>query len=162
MESGYEKLLMAAFWDDDFESIEKSEFLSDREKMVILQYYRDQKTLKEIADTMGVSRERVRQIKFRALDGVRSTLYKRCLSEEKVEEYKIPVERFEDLSIRSRNALMRNNLRTAEEIGRYIRSQKGLGPEEALMEIRNIGRGTAKEICSFLRRKNLQMPILSK
>ena len=139
MADGLERLITAAFWVEDFTPIEDSEYLDDREKQIIMEYFRDGKSLKEIGEGLGITSERVRQIKNKAMDGVRSTLYRKCLSQEKYEEYSIPVDRFEDLSIRSRNALMRNNLRTAEAISKYIRSQKGLTQEEALMQIRSIG-----------------------
>lgn len=159
MADGLERLITVAFWVEDFTPIGDSEYLDDREKQIIMGYFRDGKTLKDIGEELGITSERVRQIKNKAMDGVRSTLYRKCLSQEKYEEYSIPVDRFEDLSMRSRNALMRNNLRTAEAISKYIRSQKGLTQEEALMQIRSIGKGTAREICTFLKRKNLEIPV---
>lgn len=158
MEKGYVKLLEEAFGPEDFTPIEMSEFLGRREKLIILGHYRDNKNLREIGDELGVTRERVRQIKLRAMDGVRATLYEAHLSQTKKEEYQIPIEKFEELSVRSKNALMRNNLTTAIEIARYIQSKKDMQPEEALMQIKSIGRKSAKEICSFLERE-LQMPI---
>lgn len=158
MENGYIKLLEEAFGPEDFMQIEMSEFLDNREKLIILGYYRDKKILQKIGDELGITRERVRQIKLRAMDGVRATLYQEHLSQLKREEYQTPVEKFEELSVRSRNALMRNKLTTAMEIARYIQGKKDMLPDEALMQIRGIGRKSAKEICSFLKR-DLRIPI---
>ena len=81
MADGLERLITTAFWVEDFTPIEDSEYLDDREKQIIMDYFRDGKTLKEIGEELGITSERVRQIKNKAMDGVRSTLYRKCLSQ---------------------------------------------------------------------------------
>ena len=78
-----------------------------------------------------------------------------CMPDVMQREYVTNVTEFDDLSIRSRNALMRNKLTTPYEIGDYIKKQKGMSPEEAVMKLRNVGRKSAEEICGFLKVKRL-------
>lgn len=141
---GYEKLLVAAF-PYNFTTIKQSEFLEEREKLVILAHYQDGKTYASIAKDMGVSKEAVRKIEDFAMDRVRLTLYNFSNSEN------LP-EAFSDLSVRSKNALTENGLKSIEAILKYISNQEGLPPEKALMQLKNIGTISAKEICYFLQK----------
>ena len=50
---------------------------------------------------------------------------------------------------------MRNKLTTPSDIVDYIKKQKGVAPEDAVMKLRNIGRKSAEEICGFLKVKRL-------
>lgn len=62
-DNGYMNLTVAAFnHPAGFEIIEKSEFLTDRQKHVLLAHFRDCKTYAAIGAEQGVSRARVQQI----------------------------------------------------------------------------------------------------
>ena len=139
---GYEKLLIAAF-PYNFDAIKCSEFLEDREKAIILAHYQDGKTYTRIAKEMGLSKERVSKIASTAMDKVRLSIYNYSNSVQ---------QEFYDLSLRCRNALIHNDLRSEEEILKYINGQD-LKPEEALMQLKNIGSKSAKEICDFLQKR---------
>ena len=145
---GYEKLLIAAY-PFNFEPIKCSEFLEDREKSIILAHYQDGKTYTRIANEMSLSKERVRKIASSAMDKVRLSIYNYSNS------VKLP-EEFYDLSLRCRNALIHNDLRSEEEILKYINGQD-LKPEEALMQLKNIGSKSAKEICDFLQKRGPEL-----
>lgn len=150
------KLISDAFSNtEEFTAIEELEFMTEREKEVILMYYRDKKSPTEIAKELELSRQRIHQIRNSALAGVRTTLSMVCMPDVMQREYVTNVTEFDDLSIRSRNALMRNKLTTPYEIGDYIKKQKGMSPEEAVMKLRNVGRKSAEEICGFLKVKRL-------
>ena len=61
---------------------EKIKYLPEREKKVVIEYFglggNPPKTLKEIGEEWGVSRERVRQIKERALRKLRQMIHEEC------------------------------------------------------------------------------------
>ncbi len=78
-----------------------------------------------------------------------------CMPDVKRREFYTTVTEFEDLSNQSKNALMRNKITTPSDIIDYIKKQKGVAPEEAIMKLRNIGRKSAEEICGFLKVKRL-------
>lgn len=98
---------------------------------------------------MSLSKERVRKIASSAMDKVRLSIYNYSNS------VKLP-EEFYDLSLRCRNALIHNDLRSEEEILKYINGQD-LKPEEALMQLKNIGSKSAKEICDFLQKRGPEL-----
>lgn len=146
------KLISDAFSNtEEFTAIEESEFMTEREKEVILMYYRDKKNPTEIAKELELSRQRIHQIRNSALAGVRTTLSMVCMPDVKKREFYRTVTEFEDLSNLSRNVLMRNKLTTPYEIMDYIKKQKGIAPEDAIMKIRGIGTKSAKEICGFIK-----------
>lgn len=150
------KLISDAFSNtEEFTAIEESEFMIEREKEVILMYYRDCKSPAEIAKELELSRQRIHQLRNSALAGVRTTLAMVCMPDVKRREFYTTVTEFEDLSNQSRNALMRNKLTTPSDIVDYIKKQKGVAPEDAVMKLRNIGRKSAEEICGFLKVKRL-------
>ena len=142
------KLISDAFSNtEEFTAIEESEFMTDREKEVVLMYYRDKKSPTEIAVDLELSRQRIHQL--------RKTLSMVCMPDVKRREFYTTVTEFEDLSNQSKNALMRNKITTPSDIIDYIKKQKGVAPEEAIMKLRNIGRKSAEEICGFLKVKRL-------
>ncbi|GKG99083.1 hypothetical protein CE91St54_10150 [Hungatella hathewayi] len=150
------KLISDAFSNtEEFTAIEESEFMTDREKEVVLMYYRDKKSPTEIAVDLELSRQRIHQLRNSALVGVRTTLSMVCMPDVKRREFYTTVTEFEDLSNQSKNALMRNKITTPSDIIDYIKKQKGVAPEEAIMKLRNIGRKSAEEICGFLKVKRL-------
>ena len=150
------KLISDAFSNtEEFTAIEESEFMTDREKEVVLMYYRDKKSPTEIAVDLELSRQRIHQLRNSALVGVRTTLSMVCMPDVKRREFYTTVTEFEDLSNQSKNALMRNKITTPSDIIDYIKKQKGVAPEEAIMKLRNIGRKSAEEISEFLKVKRL-------
>lgn len=150
------KLISDAFSNtEEWAAIEESEFMTEPEKEVILMYYRDKKSPTEIAKELELSRQRIHQIRNSALAGVRTTLSMVCMPDVKRREFFKTVTEFEDLSNLSRNALMRNKLTTPSEIMDYIKKQKGIAPEDAIMKIRGIGIKSAKEICGFIKSNGL-------
>ena len=152
----FTKLITDAFCNtDEFAAIENSEYMTEREKDVILMYYRDNKSTKEIANELGLSRQRIHQLRNAALVGVRTTLSLLCMPDIKRREFYTCVTEFDDLTARSKNALMRNKLTTPSEIADFIKKQKGYAPEEAIMKLHNLGRKSAEEIYCFLRMKGL-------
>lgn len=152
----FTKLIADAFSNtDEFSAIENSEYMTEREKEVILMYYRDKKSSREIANELELSRQRIHQLRNSALVGVRTTLSLLCMPDIKRREFYTCVTEFDDLTVRSKNALMRNRLTTPSEIADYVKKQKGCDPEEAIMKLRNLGRKSAEEIYCFLRMKGL-------
>ena len=150
------KLISDAFSNtEEFTAIENSEYMTEREKEVILLYYRDKKSLTQIANEFGLSRQRIQQIRNSALVGVRTTLSLLCMPDIKRREFYTCVTEFDDLTKRSKNALMRNKLTTPSEIADFVKKQKGCAPEEAIMKLHNLGRKSAEEICGFLKVKRL-------
>ena len=158
--NGYVELTMEAFGiSEGFETIKTSPYLTKRQKFIILEHYQNNKTYTEIGNEMHLTRERIRQIASGAMDGVRITLAWACMSSAKKQEYKQRID-FKGLSVRSRNALMRNHLSTPEEVMKYLQKNKDMEPEEALRRIKNVGEKTAQEICKFLKRKRLYIPTM--
>ena len=55
---------------------EALEFLTDKEKKVVLLYYYEELTLKEIGMILGVSESRVSQLNSRAISNLRAAMKK--------------------------------------------------------------------------------------
>ena len=156
---GYRNLITAAFnHPAGFEIIGKSEYLTDRQKHVLLAHFRDSKTYSAIGEEQGVSGARIQQIAQSAMDGVRLTLLWACLSDRTRQEYTKPPTEYDGLSVRSRNALMRNKLTSAEKIMGYLQGNNDKTPVEAFMQLRNVGEKSAREIYKYLIRHRLYLP----
>lgn len=156
---GYLDLITTAFdHPAGFGLIEKSEYLTDRQKHVLLAHYRDCKTYAAIGEELGVSKARIQQIAKSAMDGVRMTLLWACISDKKRKEYTCPPIEYDGLSLRSRNALMRNKLTSAEKIMGYLQNNNDKTPVEAFMQLRNVGAKSAREIYMYLIRHRLYLP----
>lgn len=158
MEETNVTLLKDLFWKKDgFEAIESTDQLNSKEKSVILKFYQEQKDIACIAEEMGISRQRVSQIKKSAMDGVRTGLYLNNFGTERKENIGKPIN-FDDLSTRTRNVLLRNRLRTVEDIINYITKQKEEEPAEAIKRLRNVGTKTAAEILDMLESEGYKLP----
>lgn len=156
---GYMDLIAAAYdHPDGFEVIENSKHLNNRQKHILLAYYRDGKSYAEIGKELDIVGERVRQIAKHSMDSVRMTLYCACMTNIKRQEYQQPVLEYEGMSVRSRNALMRNKLTSAAKIMEFLQKNNDLEPEKALMQMRNVGRKSAREIYQYLMQQNLFLP----
>ena len=124
----------------------------------MLAYYRDGKSYAQIGEELDLVGERVRQIAKHSMDCVRMTLYCACITNIKRQEYQQPVLEYEGMSVRSRNALMRNKLTSATKIMEFLQKNNDMEPEEALMQMRNVGRKSAREIYQYLVQRNLFIP----
>ena len=141
--------------------------LTDRERDVLLLFYRDGYTFEKIGEKYDISRSRSGQIRDKALRKCRhqsrskilligyaqaetehrlseESFRKRICSGEnmKIEEY--------SLSIRSNNCLMRAGLNDRNDVLRYIKEHESESPLNALLHIRNLGRKSAIEILEKL------------
>lgn len=156
---GYLDLITTAYdHPEGFGLIEKSEYLTDRQKHVLLAHFRDCKTYAAIGEEQGVSRTRIQQIAKSAMDGVRLTLLWACISDRTRQEYTKPPTEYDGLSVRCRNALMRNKLTSAEKIMGYLQCNNDKTPIEAFMQLRNVGEKSAREIYRYLIRHRLYLP----
>lgn len=155
MERGFEKLIVTAFHSETFDPIKNSEFLNEIEKEIIIKRYSDGKSYSTIAKEMGLERRKVRRIEIWSMDKVRLTLYRNSLIDKKFDGNSPNTDPAGELSVRSREALMKADLRSDEEIVNYILSQNTLEPAEALMQLKRIGRKSAQEILEYLKIKNL-------
>lgn len=155
MEMGFEKLIVTAFHSETFDPIKNSEFLSEIEKEIIIKRYAESKTYPTIAKEMGLDKRKVRRIAILSMDKVRLTLYRNALIDKNDDGNNQNTDSAGELSVRSRVALIKANLRADEEIVNYIKSQNTLEPTEALMQLKRIGRKSAEEILEYLKSKNL-------
>lgn len=144
--------------------------IKDRERDILLLTYKDGYILKEIAGKYGISRERVRQIKEKALRKCRHPSRSKILllgyTQAEIEQ-RLTKESFRkricsgenmsleeyDLSIRSYNCLRRAGLNDRNDVINYIQMQENEKPEDALLKIRNLGR---KSVVEVLEKLNIQ------
>lgn len=145
MDNGMEKMVLAAFKgaiEQGFSIIEETDFLTDGEKDILLRYYRDGESGAEIGKVYGVTHQAIHFCKKKALGRVRNVIYCKCAPKGLIKQ--------KGLSSRSRNALLRSGFEAPDKILAYIASQD-VDPVEALMEIKNVGKKSAKEIYAFLK-----------
>lgn len=126
--------------------------LTKREEIVFKQYYDESRTLEDIAHDLSVSRERIRQIKMKALRKIQ----KQLIYEQKTKENELPIPEIMDneallelpraksideldLSVRALNCLScRVDIDTIPELLKWR--------PEKLVTIRGLGRKTYQEI----------------
>lgn len=145
MNNGIEKMILAAFnsaIEQGFSVIEEADNLTDREKDILLRYYRDGESGEEIGEMYGISYQAVHQSRKRAVGKIRSAIYCKCVPKEPMKPKR--------LSNRSKNALIRSGLTTPDKILTFICSQEG-NAIEVLMRIRNVGKKSAEEIYALLK-----------
>lgn len=142
--------------------------LTDREKLVIKWYFQDRKTLDQIAEPLGIKRERVRQIRLKAQRKISYYVNKRKESEElSMADLKSQIEIYErflkgegviaeqtiktpkpytisdlDLPVRPYNCLCRAGIRTIEDLLSKT--------TEDLFRIRNFGKGCMRDLIKEL------------
>lgn len=134
--------------------------LTERERDILLLYYRDGCNLREIGEKYEISRERSRQIRVKALRKCRHRSRAKILSlgyaQAEIEQ-RLTEESFRkricsgenmsleeyDLPIRPYNCLKRANLNDRNDVLRYIREHENESPLDALLHIRNLGRKSA-------------------
>lgn len=146
--------------DDQIKGLEfcLNEFINEREKTVLINRYKNRKTLRELGREFNVYAERIRQIQAKALRKLRNPTkfnyilygyngYSKILEEienKKQEERQNPLNfKFEDVifSTRVHNALRRHGIEALGDIE----------SKEQLMRIRNLGRKSVDEIVYKLR-----------
>ena len=134
--------------------------LSERDQKIISLRYRERKTLKEIAEQLGVTPERIRSLENKAIMRLRHPcclgyiIYGKKGYEKLVEERKKARERENkqcilqmtleelDLSVRSFNCLKKKNYNTINDIASLS--------EDEILSIRNLGRRSIVEIAETL------------
>ena len=134
--------------------------LSERDQKIISLRYRERKTLKKIAEQLGVTPERIRSLENKAIMRLRHPrslgyiIFGKKGYEKLVEERKIARERENkqcilqitleelDLSVRSFNCLKKKNYNTINDIA-------GLSEDE-ILSIRNLGGRSIVEIAETL------------
>lgn len=134
--------------------------LSERDQKIVFLRYRERKTLREIAEQLGVTPERIRSLENKAIMRIR---HPRCLGyiiygkkgyEKLIEERKKARERENkqcilqmtleelDLSVRSFNCLKKKNYNTINDIASLS--------EDEIASIRNLGSHSIVEIAEVL------------
>lgn len=125
---------------DRLENIEEN-VLSERDRVILKALYADNMTLRDIGKILGITGERVRQIKLRALRkiGHRITIekYQRELESNAFYISKNELDEL-DLSVRAWNCMLRSNVKTLDEL-------LAMTPDQ-IIRIRNLGRKTYQEI----------------
>lgn len=113
-----------------------------KDQAVLLEHYRDGKSLSEIGREMNLSRERIRQIKLRGIARLKKR-YARGVYRG-LEEMKVVTGLEEmDLSVRAFNCLWRSGIRTVEGLKAYVNCDD---PFNQLRKIRNLGTKCAEEV----------------
>jgi DNA-binding CsgD family transcriptional regulator len=121
------------------------ESISEREATVIEMYFRNRKTLQQIAAELRLTRERIRQILGKAIRKLRhSSRINILIGGIGIEEHR-PIEEHrisnEHLSVRAFNSLMKANVQTVGELLRIS--------EEKIRNIRGVGVTTSDEILAY-------------
>lgn len=115
--------------------------LVERDRTILKALYADNMTLLEVGKILGITSERVRQIKLRALRkiGHRITVekYRRELEDKRYLITNGGLDEL-DLSVRAWNCLLRSNVNTLDEL-------LAMTPDQ-IIRIRNLGRKTYQEI----------------
>lgn len=156
--------------------------LTEREQYIIILRYRDGETLQTVSEYLGLTRERVRQIETRAILRLRHpdrSKFFLSVSPEEVEELKAentalqeknfqlmqkvqataqikgelekqPISALE-LSTRSTNCLLRSHCETIGDVSKLSYSD--------LMQIKNLGSKSAREIIAAMNRCGIQMDL---
>lgn len=121
--------------------------LSERDRYIVRALYDTNRSLREIGDAIGISAERVRQLKLRALRKISGQIRRernRALAEKQQDEFVVypinPYIYFEELnlSVRAWNCILRSNVKTLDEF-------LAMTPDQ-IIRIRNLGRKTYQEI----------------
>lgn len=160
-------LIFDVFLKNDFEVLEDNENglafvmdnLRDYEKDILIDYYKEEMTLKQIAEKKNLSTERIRQIKAKAIRKLRHPInskyikfgYEKYIGMLKKKEIEIREEmesrriidvKIEELplSIRAYNCLKRAGIYTVSDVK----------SKEQLMKLRALGRKTYEEILQKL------------
>ncbi|OGG43622.1 hypothetical protein A3G50_00920 [Candidatus Jorgensenbacteria bacterium RIFCSPLOWO2_12_FULL_42_11] len=158
---GYEGLVAEILPQENIDNI-LGQVLSSREAEVVRGRFglnTELKTLEEIAENFGVSRERVRQIEFRALRKLRKRIFAKPVIS-KGEESALPYEsRFRgllltpiselELSVRSANCFKMANIRIIADL--VIKN------EEELLGLKYFGKKSLSEIKSLLESLGLSL-----
>lgn len=149
--------------------------LTERERLVLLEIYREMKTLQEVAELCDITRERIRQIETKALRKLRrpriirwmklgNSLYENHVAEMQTAKVKtisdlekfadtVPIEELE-LSARLYNCLKRKGISSLGDIL--------LASPEELMTIRNLGRKTALELIEKLDENGINYAMINR
>lgn len=141
--------------------------LTDRERDVLLLFYRDGYTFEKIGEKYDISKSRSGQIRDKALRKCRYQSRSKILligyAQAEIEQ-RLTKENFRkricsgenmileeyDLHIRSYNCLRRAGLNDRNDVINYIQMHGNEKPEDALLKIRNLGRKSAIEILEKL------------
>lgn len=116
--------------------------LSDIESKILLAKFKDGKTLEECGEIINKSRERARQIILYAVRKLRKPYCVHCIKtgiepkEDVINEH-TPIDALK-LSVKSFNALLRNNIKTVGNLENITESE--------LLKMRPIGMSTIKEV----------------
>lgn len=168
-----DKLILDVFNEVDvFDIIEKSDFLDDRQKDIILSHYRDDISYQKIADKYLITRQRVQQIAKESIPFIKKSLYcnhgfnfakknyknnigykntdsennRKSRRSKKTEPVEIMT--IDGLSGRSKNCLARNGIFTIKYLISFLENTNR--SKSPLLQFKNCGTKTSNEIYDFL------------